>query len=246
MKISIIVPAYNRERYIGAALQSLLRQREDADLDIIVVDDGSRDGTTDVVRALMREAHEIRLLCQPNRGIAAARNTALKNLLPETGLISFLDSDDVSPAGRFRRDMALFEADRQLDLTYSQICETDLIDEETLEPAEGSCRFVLRTVQMGSGIYRRELVEALGGFDESFVQAEDTDFLFRLFEGAPRCAFTDTIAVYYLRHMDNITVDRAQMRRDFIRACVRSTSRRRLDPTLADPYPALNISYQPA
>ena len=246
MKTSVIVPAYNRERYIGSALRSLLRQREDAALDIVVVDDGSSDGTADVVRSLMREAPEIRLFHQPNRGVASARNMGLRNLLPETTLVSFLDSDDVSPAGRFRRDLAILEAGGQLELTYAQICELDLIDEETLEAAEGETRHILRAVQLGSGIYRRELIETLGGFDEDFVMAEDMDFLFRLFEAGPSCAFSDAVAVYYRRHPDNITANRALMRREFMRACAQSAARRRLNPGLADPYPPLNLVYRNA
>ncbi len=181
---------------------------------------------------------------QPNGGVASARNTGLKNLLPETELVSFLDSDDVSPAGRFRREAALLQADRRLDLTYAQICETDLIDDEILEPADGSNQYVLRAVQLGSGLYRRELIDALGGFDEEFVQGEDMDYLFRLFERGPRCDFSDEIAVYYRRHADNVTADRAGMRRAFMRACVKSTSRRRLDPNLANPYVPLNLTYR--
>ncbi|MBL8579471.1 MAG: glycosyltransferase family 2 protein [Mesorhizobium sp.] len=246
MKTSVIMPAYNRERYIGSALRSLLRQRMEADLDIIVIDDGSRDGTADVVRSFMREAPEIRLFQKPNGGVASARNAGLTRLLPETAFVSFLDSDDVSPARRFRQDLAILRTDSQLDLTYAQICELDLIDEESLEPAEGSTRHVLRAVQLGSGLYRRKLVESLGGFDEGFVMADDMDFLFRLFEVEPRCAFSDAIAVYYRRHPDNITTNRALMRREFMQACSKSAARRRLNPALADPYRPLNLDYRNA
>lgn len=243
MKLSVVVPAHNRERYIGAALRSLLHQRDDASLDIIVVDDGSTDATAEVVEAMMRDAPEIRFFRQPrNKGVSAARNVGLRQLLPDTELVSFLDSDDVSPAGRFRTDLAHFRADPGLDLIYSQIYEVDRIDDETLEPAEG-CRFrISRGIQLAAGIYRRKLIDALGGFDESFVQAEDTDYLFRLFEQNPRHLFPDTIAVYYRRHPESLTAHRPEMRREFLRACLKSTLRRKRNPSLENPYPLVNIA----
>ena len=242
MKLSVIIPAYNRQQYVGSALRSLLRQRAEIDLDIIVVDDGSTDGTTEIIESFKRESPQIRLFRQPNKGVSAARNTGLRHVPPDAELVSFLDSDDVSPAGRFKTDLAYFHADRSLDLTYSQICEIDLIDDETLEPAAGSASRICRGIQVAAGIYRRELIEALSGFDEGFVQAEDTDFLFRLFERNPRCAFTDTVAVYYRRHVDSLTAHRSEMRREFLRACLKSTIRRKRDPSLENPYPLVNIT----
>ena len=109
MRLSVIVPVYNRELYVVSALRSLLRQRDAADLDIIVVDDsGSTDGSVDAVRAVMRDAACIRLFQQANRGVASARNAGLRQLLPQTELVSFLDlGRDVSPAGRFKADLPL-------------------------------------------------------------------------------------------------------------------------------------------
>lgn len=243
MKLSVIMPAHNRERYVGQALRSLLRQRSDARLDIIVVDDGSTDGTTKVVESLMREAPEIRLLQQPRRsGVSAARNAGLRHLRPDTEVVSFLDSDDVSPAARFSADLVHFHADPSLDLTYGQICEIDRVDDEKLEPAK-DCRIrISRGIQLAAGIFRRELIDAVGRFDEDFVQAEDTDYLFRLFERNPRYAFTDTIAVYYRRHAESLTAHRSEMRREFLRACLKSTLRRKRDPSLENPYPLVNVT----
>lgn len=241
MKLSVIVPTFNRERYVGAALRSLLRQRHDVELDIVVVDDGSTDSTVDVVTSYMREAPQIRLFTQANKGVASARNAGLAQIGSDADFVSFLDSDDVSPPGRFKADLAFFQQDGQLEITYSQVCEIDLIDEDTLAPAEGATSQIFRTVQMAAGIYRRKTIDGLR-FDEEFRQAEDVDFLFRLFERKPRCVFPDTVGVYYRRHWENLTVDRAQMRRSFLQACRKSTQRRRLDPSLGNPYPAVNIA----
>ncbi len=232
MKLSVIVPAYNRERYVSSALRSLLRQRDEVDLDIIVVDDGSTDGTREIVQSLMPDAPEIRLFTQPNKGVSAARNTGLREILPATDLISFLDSDDISPAGRFKQDLKAFIDDPALEVSYSWMQMIDLVDEENLVPAPDCREITYRGIQVGAGIYRRELVDSVGSFDEQLVQAEDLDFLFRVFERHPRLSYPETIGVYYRRHLDCLTARRAEGHRAILRACHKSMLRRRRDPTL--------------
>ena len=232
MRLSVIVPAYNRERYVVSALRSLLRQRDAADLDIIVIDDGSTDGTAEAVRAMMGENPCIRLFRQINMGIARARNAGLRELLPQTRFVSFLDSDDISPTGRFRVDLACFEADPGLELTYSLIMQADRIDEETLEPAAGRPCPTVRGISMAAGIYRRDLVDRVGGFDEDFVQGEDIDYLLRMFERSSRYVLPDTVAVYYRRHAGNVTKEHDAKLRGYLRAMHKSMKRRKADPSL--------------
>lgn len=232
MKLSIIVPAYNRERFLGTALRSLLRQRNEVDLDIIVVDDGSTDGTRDLVHSMARDTQVIRFFTQPNKGVSAARNTGLREVLPTTELISFLDSDDISPEGRFKRDLKIFVDDPSLELSYSWMQMADLFDEENLVPAPNCRELVFRGIQVGAGIYRRELLETIGGFDESLKQAEDLDLLFRIFERRPRHNYPETIGVYYRKHLDSLTARRSEGHREILRACYKSLQRRKIDPSL--------------
>ena len=232
MKLSVIVPAYNRERYVVSALRSLLRQRDAADLDIIVIDDGSTDGTAEAVRAIMDETSCIRLFQQANGGVTKARNAGLRQLLPETELVSFLDSDDISPAGRFKADLACFETDPGLELSYSRMTLVDLIDDETLEPATESHCVTVRGIHLSAGIFARQFVERIGSFDEDFNQAEDTDYLLRAFESSPRYTMPDTVALYYRRHPGNMTREADVPLREFMRAILKSMKRRKADPSL--------------
>jgi len=233
MKVSVIMPVYNRERYVGTALRSLLRQRADADLDIVVVDDGSTDGSRDVVRSFIDAGGPIRLVVQDNRGVTRARNTGLRNLLPETGFVSFLDSDDVSPAGRFAADLPLF-ADAGVEFVYGRICLVDLIDDATMEPLAEGRRETVRGIQLAASIFRRDYLERIGEFDEDFRQAEDTDLLFRAFEQRSNAVLSDTIGVYYRQHPGGMTSDRREGRREFLKAVTRSALRRRRNPALSD------------
>ncbi|MGX9142433.1 glycosyltransferase family 2 protein [Mesorhizobium sp. 128a] len=232
MKLSVIMPVHNRERYVGSALRSLLRQRDAADLDIIVIDDGSTDGSAEVVRSLIAEAPCIRLFQQENAGVTRARNAGLRQLLPQTALVSFLDSDDISPPGRFKADLACFENDPCLELTYSLMMLVDGIDDDTLEPEAGSHSITVRGIHLSAGLFGRRLVDRIGGFDTDFKQAEDTDYLLRIFESGPRYVMPDTVALYYRRHPGNMTREADVQSREFMRAVFKSMKRREADPSL--------------
>ena len=232
MKLSVILPVYNRERYVVTALRSLLRQRDAADLDIIVIDDGSTDGSVEAVRSMMGETSCIRLFQQANMGVTKTRNMGLRQLQADTDLVSFLDSDDISPANRFKADVACFRADPGLELTYSLMMLVDDINDDALEPQSGSHFMTVRGIHLSSGIFSRRLVERIGGFDEAFRQAEDTDYILRVFESGPRYVLPDTVALYYRRHPDNMTKQADTSLREFMRAIHKSMKRRRADPTL--------------
>ncbi|MET3519883.1 glycosyltransferase family 2 protein [Mesorhizobium abyssinicae] len=232
MKLSVIMPVYNRERYVVPALRSLLRQCDAADLDIIVIDDGSTDGSADAVRSMIGESPCIRLFQQQNAGVTRARNTGLRLLKPDTELVSFLDSDDISPAGRFEADVELFRKDPGLELSYSRMMLVDNIDDERLEPAADSYRITVRGIHLSSAIFSRRLVERIGWFDEEFAQAEDTDYLLRGFEIGPRYVLPETVALYYRRHPGNMTKQEDVQSREFLRAIYKSMKRRRANPSL--------------
>jgi glycosyltransferase involved in cell wall biosynthesis len=232
VRLSVIMPVYNREHYVVAALRSLLRQRDDAELDVIVVDDGSTDGTKDAVHAVMLEGSCIRLFHQAHRGVASARNTGLGELLPQTQFVSFLDSDDISPSGRFKADLVHFKADPSLDLTYSLMMMVEDLDDEMLEPTPGSRRKIARGLSLAAGTFSRRLIDRIGSFDEAFRQAEDTDYLLRVFESGPRFVMPDTIALYYRRHPGNMTREPGVPLREYMRAIHKSMKRRKADPSL--------------
>jgi len=232
LKLSVIMPVYNRERYVGSALRSLLRQRDAADLDIIVVDDGSTDDTAAIVRSLICEAPCIRLFQQENGGVTRARNSGLRQLRPDTELVSFLDSDDISPAGRFMADVELFQKDSGLELTYSKMMLVDRLDDETLEPAADSNSITVRGIHLSAAIFSRRLIDRIGDFDEDFEQAEDTDYLLRGFEIGPRHLLPDTLALYYRRHPGNMTRQDDVQSREFLRAVYKSMKRRKANPSL--------------
>lgn len=92
MKVSIIIPAYNAEKYIAQSLCCCLRQTYE-DIEVVVVNDGSQDDTSAVVRRYQQSDKRIKLIEKPNGGLVSARKEALKNITGE--FVFFLDADDI-------------------------------------------------------------------------------------------------------------------------------------------------------
>jgi glycosyltransferase involved in cell wall biosynthesis len=228
MKLAVMMAAYNAEPFIADALASILAQRDAAEIDIIVVNDGSTDGTGRIVANLANSAPQIRLIETENRGVTNARNAALAALEPDTDLVTFLDADDLVATGRYQRDLALFAADPNLDLVYGSTELFKVASSDRLGPAAGSPTLRLRSVQLAAGIYRYELITKTGLFDTRFRQAEDMDYLLRIFESQPRYHILPDTCLYYRRHGSNMTHNTAQLRRDFARALMLSVQRRRM------------------
>ena len=90
-KISIIVPAYNVQKYIKQCLESIINQTY-KNLEIIVVNDGSKDKTLDIIESIAKDDPRIIVINQENQGVSAARNNALKGV--DGGFVMFVDSDD--------------------------------------------------------------------------------------------------------------------------------------------------------
>src|SRR5829696_4550567 len=90
-KVSVVIPCYNQAHFMGEAIESVLTQSYQ-DLEVIVVDDGSKDTTAEVGSAYATEDRRVRLIRQPNKGLAGARNRGLSEACGE--YVVFLDSDD--------------------------------------------------------------------------------------------------------------------------------------------------------
>ncbi len=115
--VSVITPAFNASRFIADAVRSVLAQTF-GDLEMLVVDDRSKDDTVDVVRALAQADARVRLILrEENGGPAAARNTALEQAAGR--FVAFLDSDDVWLPGKLEAQLR-FMQDRGAPLSYTQ------------------------------------------------------------------------------------------------------------------------------
>src|SRR5580658_2196955 len=108
--LSVIIPAHNRELYVGEAIESALRQTRPPD-EIVVIDDGSTDRTAEIARSFGKSVH---CLSQSNQGIGAARNAGLQ--AARGNLIAFLDSDDLWLERKMEIQTAFLLAHPEIDL----------------------------------------------------------------------------------------------------------------------------------
>ena len=229
MPTSVVMPALNADRFIAAAIRSLLRERSVVDLDIIVVDDGSTDRTREIVEYFARDYPEVRLLSNPRKGIAAARNTGLENMRSDCAFVTFLDADDISFPGRIERQRSLLVANPAIDVLYGVMEVFTRLDDSTLTPAPGSSTKKIQGPYLQSAMYRRTVIDEVGRFDESFRQGDDSDFVLRVIERNFNLVLDDGIAAYYRRHDSNVTLNVEEMQREFMLASLKWAARNRLN-----------------
>jgi glycosyltransferase involved in cell wall biosynthesis len=233
-RVAVIVPLYNRARFIGSALDSLIEQSDACDLSIIVVDDGSTDESPEIVHQYMLRHSMIKMVSTRNQGVTKARNVGLSCIPEDAGFVTFLDSDDISPPGRFAKDLQVFEDQPEIQFTYGLITLSELLDEQG-EPDPHAKQVTVRGISLTAGIYRKALIDRIGRFDESLVQSEDTDYLLRIFETSSQFVQTETICVYYRRHDGNMTRDVFTARRGIMLAMKKAADRRKANPAIVMP-----------
>ncbi len=178
--VSAIIPTYNRLAFLREAVDSVLRQTY-RHFELIVVDDGSGDGTRDFVQSL---TGPVRYVFQPNVGPAAARNRGIACARGE--LLAFLDSDDLWLPAKLQRQVAYMTAHPE-----ALICHTDEIwirrgvrvNPRKKHRKRGGWIFEsclpLCIVSPSSVMMRRAFFETVGGFDEAFPACEDYELWLR-------------------------------------------------------------------
>jgi len=182
LSVSVIIPTFNRARYIAEAVESALDQTLPP-LEVIVIDDGSTDGTRDVLAPYL---DRIRYVYQTNQGNAAARNLGLS--LAKGDLIANLDSDDSFERDKLANQAALLRADSSIGMVHSGWTIVDAIGRplRTIERWHEAPCLDLKTWLLWKPatnvglVIRREWLKRVDGWDTALHQAVDTDLTIRL------------------------------------------------------------------
>jgi len=179
--VSIILPTYNRAELLGIALDSVASQTF-RDYEIIVVDDGSTDGTADRIAA---RSEPIRYVWQENQGVAAARNHALA--LARADLVAFLDSDDVWLPRFLEATVGLLQRRPELALAYSDFVSVDAEGRplrghrKTQHEGDVTAQlFASVFIHTSCVVARRHVILEAGGFNGYLTPNEDYDMWLRL------------------------------------------------------------------
>ena len=200
--VGVIIPAYNCDRYIVQAVESVLAQ-QDCQYEIIVIDDGSTDATEQVLEPYK---DRIRYIKQENQGVAAARNHGIA--VARADLISFLDADDYFLPGKLARQAEILLKRSDLGIVHSGWQRVDsegnkLLDVRPWEQVpeldlENWLRW--KPVLPSAMMFRREWLQYVGGFDARFPPAEDTNLVLKLALKGCKTAWLRQITVCYRQH----------------------------------------------
>jgi glycosyltransferase involved in cell wall biosynthesis len=184
-RVSVLIAAFNAAAFIEATLESALGQTF-GDFEVLVIDDGSRDDTADVVRRVAASDPRLRLIVQENRGLSGTRNRGIAEA--HGSLIAFLDHDDLWHPEKLALQVALLDARPR---TAVVSCHSALIDTEHRclgwrfgGDANGDVYAEMLVWDIVSGgsvtLVRRDALEAVGPFDETLLIREDWDMWIRL------------------------------------------------------------------
>ena len=202
VSVSVIIPCYNGERYVGETIESVRAQSVE-DLEVIVVDDGSTDDSAAVVSRLASADQRVRLISKENGGVAAARNTGFAASSPDARHVLFLDADDLLLPDAVRRLTARLDGDGDLVAAFGFCSRMDEsgtpiapapvefavaeADDGTIRHRHGVDRIgywniapITPISTPGQVVIRRTAMPADGPFDPACVPCEDWDLWLRL------------------------------------------------------------------
>ncbi|MCA9947548.1 MAG: glycosyltransferase, partial [Anaerolineales bacterium] len=210
------MPVYNGAAHIVETVQSVLAQVY-TDFELIVVDDGSTDGTAELLRPYRGQ---LRLIRQENQGVSAARNHGLRLALGE--FILFLDGDDLLYPDKLKHQVALLEADHLLGAVHSG---WRLVDEygrslRRIRPWLQTPDLTLtdwlrwKPVFLGAMLFRRGWLQRINGFRTDLRQAEDTDFLLRLSLAGCPMRWYKRLTIDYRQHGAGVTQNGRRQAKD--------------------------------
>ncbi len=190
--VTVIIPTFNRQNYISQAIESILGQDFEGDVEIIVSDDGSIDKTLDIVK---NYEGNIRIIKQPydnfNQGVSAARNRGIK--ASNYCYICFLDSDDFFLPGHLTNMVSEIESKPDISFAFCRLLEMDENYNKNLFRLWSKAIITKRdirlltlskhnVVQTNGFIFKREGFDKIGLFDENLSNGEDNDLWMRISE----------------------------------------------------------------
>ena len=200
--ISVIIHTYNNEKFIAETVESVLGQTY-KDYEIIVVDDGSEDGTRD---ALMPYMQKIRYHYKENGGIASAKNAGIN--LSQSEFVAFLDHDDLWVPDKLQLQMEYFKGNPQAGLVYAKYTSFRDGKELRTKPEKGYSGWIFKEllaksfIQTSTVVVKKECLDAVGPYDESFTLGDEYDMFLRISKKY-QCGFIDKGLTRYRVHDTN-------------------------------------------
>ena len=213
------MPVFNAAPYVVRAINSALTQScTVCDVEVIVVDDGSTDDSLSLIRSLAESDARVRVFEQPNHGVSSARNRGMAAARGE--LFALLDSDDEWMSDYLATHMDVLRRHPHVSVVTSNVVERGgAADGQPYWPASNTVRplTLLDLIQQEDSVcimsvFRREVFEAIGGFDETLVRgSEDYDFWLRTAAAGFRLVQQRRPFGFYQRRPDSMSASQLNM-----------------------------------
>ncbi|HEY2478713.1 MAG TPA: glycosyltransferase [Solirubrobacterales bacterium] len=212
LSISAVMPVYNGEEFVAEALDTVLSQTRPPD-EVVVVDDGSTDGTPDVLAGFGKE---IRVVRQVNQGVWGAMNTCFREA--RCDYIAKCDADDLWAPEKLEAQAAVVAGDPAIDVTFAEArvfgnyagrwgMPLNGVAAGPLEARRlGEVMFVDNPICPSTTFVRRAMFERVGGFRDT--RCEDYDFWMRAIDLGARFHYDPATLVHYRRHDSNVTTNK--------------------------------------
>ncbi len=182
--VSVVMPAFNCEKFLAEAIESVLGQ-DYRPLELIIINDGSKDQSGNIARSYCRPDGSVRLIELPNGGPSKARNRGMEEARGD--FIAFIDSDDLWLPEKISKQMMIFAEKPEIGVVYSQrenIDERGTVFQGYKAPVfSGNVLqrlYVDNFICCSSAVIRRSVYEKIGGFNPDLRMSEDFDFFLRV------------------------------------------------------------------
>lgn len=210
--ISVTIPVYNQGEFVVAAVESVLAQ-DYAPVELIVVNDGSTDSTADRLQAYEQRA---RIIHQENRGAAAALNRGIRE--SRGALVCWLSADDEFLPGKLEAQVAAFRANNRIGMVhtgYERVDGTGALLDTILEPAQAHpdpfvTVYWKNSLNGSTVMLRREVFDAVDGFDESLRADVDADMWLKIMRRWD-VGIVPGVYVRYRVHQNSLSANTALM-----------------------------------
>lgn len=182
--VTVVMPAYNAEKYLAESIESVLAQTFD-DLELLIIDDGSTDRTAEIANSYCQQDNRVKLFSQENHGVSTSRNKGI--CLNNSKFVAFIDADDKWFSDKLAVHLNHFHLDAYLGISFARV-EFLSPDGTTGQIASGRLNqlqpqhflYENPTITTSNLVVRREVFQEIGYFDQSMSYAEDLDFILRV------------------------------------------------------------------
>jgi len=222
MLVSAIIPVYNAEPYLAEAIRSVLAQTY-RPTEVIVVDDGSRDGSARVAKSF---GSAVQYHFQPNSGAGAARNWGAD--LAQGSFLAFLDADDLWVEDKLACQMAAFEADPELDVVFGHVRQFHSPElGEAVKQRINIPQEVMPGQHVGAVLIKRESFIRVGNFNTHLEIGEFIDWQARATELGLKSLMLPDIVMMRRLHKTSQGTYKRQHQKEYVRVLKAALDRRR-------------------